>query len=268
MIKTAINSAFNSIIKTFCVMLMFVTSSQIALADATLTYQATNGNYNFQLKNQRLLIKNIDTDTDLIYDQTANHAIVIQHQKKNYLVLNEAELKRLNQQISGLKSSITENLSSNQRDQLNQFLGGALGSDTPKATSTYSIKNAGGAQVGNFLCQQYQVLENSRASGSICTASAQQLQLNSVDYNTLMAFQRFAIKASNILGDSISSMTQTTLPDLSKTPINEFLIFSKIEKQSEGDFFLKNINQNTINNNIAIPNNYKQATVSAASLIR
>ncbi len=267
MTKSATYLTFNSIIKTLCVFLMLAINHQV-FGDATLMYKASNGDYRFQLKNKLLFIKNIDRDTDLVYDQTANHAIVIQHQKKSYLILNEAELQRLNQQISGLQSTITSNLSADQRAQLNDFLGGALGSDKPKTTTNYAIKGLGGAQVGNFSCQQHQVLENGNPSGTVCTASAQQIKISPTDFNTLMAFQRFAIKANNTLKESIGTTAQVQLPDLSKTPINEFLIFSKIENQSDADFYLQNTDQNPVTTNFNIPNNYKRESVSAATLIR
>ena len=266
MTKSTTYLTFNSIIKTLCVILMLLINHQ-AFADATLTYKTSNGDYRFQLKNKQLFINNIDRDTDLVYDQAADHAIVIQHQKKNYLLLNETELQRLNQQVSGLKSSITANLSSEQRAQLNDFLGGALGTEQTKTTN-YALKDNGGAQVGNFLCQQYQVLENGKASGAICTSSSQQININPTDYNTLMAFQRFAIKASNILRDSIGSTAQIQLPDLSKTPVNGFLIFSKIENQSDADFYLLNTDQKPVTTNFSIPTNYQRGSVSAATLIR
>ncbi len=258
----------NSIIKAFGMCLLLFSSHQ-SLANITLTYQSEQGSQTFQLKNNQVFTKNIDQGIDLLFDQNRNHMIVIQHDKQSYSIVNEAELERLNQQLNGLQSALTSNLSSEQRDQLNQFLGGALGSGETKKISNYSLQDAGAAQVGAFFCQQNFILENGKNIGALCTASNPQLKISQADYTTLMAFQKFSVNAANTMKDTLGSMLDIKLPDLSKTPINQLIIFSKINNEKDANFYLSNIDSKPINENFTIPNNYRQESlVSASSLIR
>ena len=264
----AFNSIIKMIIKVFIVILI-LTISQASLADATLSYKTSDGTLDLLLKNKQILVKNIDRDTDLLFNQTANNVIVIQHAQKSYSLLDEAELNNINNQISGLQSAITGNLSAEQHDQLNQILGGALGSQKQKQASVYSLKQAGGAQVGNFVCQQSQVLKDNQGAGSVCAASAKQLNLNQNDFSTLMALQAFALKAGDILGESVSSFTKVEIPNFNQVNLFEFLIYSKLEEQPEGHFHLQKIDTSVVNANFSVPSNYKpQKLVSASNLIQ
>jgi len=232
-----------------------------ANADATLSYQSLNGKFNFQVKNQLVYVKNIDQGTDIVFEESANHVIIINHNKGTYSVLNEAEMQNIDRQIGGLKDTLTSGLSSDQREQLNEFLGGALGPEPNQAAKQYSINAIGGAKVGNFECQQSEVFENNQSLGYICVANAQQLSLNSADYLTLIAFQKFAVKANNLLRKSIGSALQVELPNLENTNINELLIFSQLQEPDQADFYLEQVNTKAIAEVFSIPNNYKQESV-------
>ncbi len=248
-----------------CKILCLVFASQTVNADATLNYKTTTAIVNLQIKNQQIYVKNIDNATDLFFDQSSNQITVIQHNKKSISILNEAELTRINQKLSGLQASISANLSPEQHDQLNNFLGGLLGSHKKQAAPAYSIKKTGAAQVGNFICQQAQLLKDQQGIGHLCTVTPDQLKLTQNDFNTLLSLQAFIVKAGDIMNDSLNSLSKTEVPNLSHIQLNEFLIFSKIKDQPESHFYLQNIATAPITTQFSIPNGYQQQSILAAN---
>ena len=252
---------FVKLCKVFCLFLVSHTVS----ADAILSYKTNTGIVNLQIKNEQIYAQNIDNGTDLLFDKNSNQLTVIQHNKKSISILNEAELIRINQKLSGLQASISANLNPEQHDQLNNFLGGLLGSHQEQAAPAYGLKRTGSAQVGDFICQQAQLLKNQQGIGHLCTVTLAQLNLNSSDFNTLLSLQNFAIKAGDIMSDSLNSLSNNEVPNLSHIQLNEFLIFSKIKKQPDSHFYLQSISTTPIATQFNIPNNYQQKSLLAAN---
>lgn len=264
----SIKQAICSYVK-FCKLSCLMLISQSAIADTTLYYKANAGIVNLQIKNQQAYIKNIDQSTDLLFDQKSNQVTVIKHKDHSYSVLNEAELARINTQLSGLQSAISANLNPEQHAQLNDFLGGILGSKKNQAPPKYSLKQTGPAQVGNFVCQQSQMLKDQKSIGHMCIASMSQLQVNQTDFNTLIALQAFALKAGDIMSDSLNSFLKDDVPNFNHLQFKELLIFSKIKDQPDSHFYLQKIDASPINNSFAIPSSYQQQSIlSTSSLLR
>lgn len=259
----------NKLITKLSSLVLLFAFSTLGYADGTLTYKANNGVVELQIKNRQIYIKNTNDTNDLLFDQNKNHIIVIQHAKKNFFILDEAELKNINQQISGFKSALTANLSAEQQSQLNNFLGGALGAPKTDNVTNYSLKNSGSSRIGNFNCQQFQILKNNQGIGHVCTASAQQLQLNQTDFETLKSFQSFALKAGEILHDSLSSFTKGDIPTFKESNFSKLVVFSKIQNQADSHFYIQKSSSAAVTNTFSVPRNYQlQKLVSASNLLR
>ena len=264
----SIKQTLSSFVK-ICKILCLVFASQAANADATLSYNTNIGIVNLQIKNQQIYVKNIDDATDLFFDQRSNQVTIIQHKKNSFSVLNEAELIRINKKLSGLQSAISDNLSPEQHDQLNNFLGGLLGSHKEQAAPVYSVKQTSAALVGSFNCQQAQILKDNQGIGHICTATANSLQLSPGDFNTLLSLQSFALKAGDIMSDSLNSLSKNEVPNLNHIQFNDFLIFSKIKDQPDSHFYLQQLENTTINAQFSVPSGYQQNSIlSSSNLLR
>lgn len=248
-----------------CKILCLIFASQTANADATLSYKTNTGIVNLQIKNQQIYVKNIDNATDLLFDQPSNQVTVIQHQKNSFSILNEAELIRINKQLSGLQSAISDNLSPEQHDQLNNILGGLLGSHKEQTAPAYSIKPTSAALVGSFNCQQAQILKDNQGIGHLCTTTASSLQLGPNDFNTLLSLQSFALKAGDIMSDSLNSLSKLEVPNLNHIQFNEFVIFSKINDQPDSHFYLQELDKTTVNAQFSVPAGYQQNSILSSS---
>ena len=242
-----------------------------AYADATLVYFSEEGPQKIAVKNGKALIKTKDQN-DLLFDAQTNTVTLIQHKQKSFSLVDEKALKSLSTQISGIQSAIASqlaNLPSEQRAQLEAFLGAQLNQQAEKTPVSYSIKSAGTASHNTIQCSKSTILENGSPVGEICFASAKQVGLNEQDFNTFITLQKFMMNAVDIMQDSIGKMTQVKIPNFKSLDTNQVIVSGVFTDSQESKISLESVNLQAINTALVVPQGYIEKDItSLESLIK
>ncbi|MEY2700918.1 MAG: hypothetical protein RIQ52_1673 [Pseudomonadota bacterium] len=132
--------------------------------------------------------------SDLLYLPPQQSAMLINHRKKQYMIINQKRLEQLASQaeiaqpiLKGLSSQIKQ-LDPKQQEKWNNMLGGIDFSDTDSYLSGhYELKRKGQAAMAlGGQCDEYDVVEGGgKTAAQICLASQQALRLEPIDYKAL-----------------------------------------------------------------------------------
>jgi len=130
----------------------------------------------------------------VIFDGARQVLDIINKDQKTYRELTKADVDRLGEQMSGAMAQMQAqmaNLPPEQRARIEAMMKGR-GVNTPAgAASKPEYRKVGTDRVGKWTCDKYDVYENGRKSGDVCTASASALGLSDSDFAVTKQMQSF-----------------------------------------------------------------------------
>ena len=232
------------------------------IADTTLVMQTFDGQASNEIyiKNNRLRFVMSNPQglkKTTLYSRKDNKLLVLDDDKKAYLVLNEKIIKqqqammkqKIKMMVEQIKPSL-EKLPEVQRKKMQQFLDqidpetGLMKMPviTLKATGKY-------AKVNQYVCERVKVFVDGELNREMCMADGEALQMPKEDFLTLKAFFRFMKKNSG-------QEAQLDIPDLKGVPIATKALKGQ---PSSG---LKSIKHNALPDSLfRVPLDYQQITM-------
>lgn len=166
-------------------------------ADSTLTYSsdARPGSETIiQVKDGDVLMG--DRGSKMLFKNGKQEVVVIDHQSKTYMVIDEAMAQQLERQIGVAQQQMStvmqqmqkqmENLSEEQRAQMQQLMGNRMPADMAKAPIRTTVKQQGEDTVAGVTCMELVVVVNGKPSGEVCVARAGALGLETKDYDSMV----------------------------------------------------------------------------------
>ena len=168
-----------------------------AMADATLTYANKNlpgGQTIIQVKDGNVLMG--DARANMLFKEGKKELVVIDHESRSYMVMDEETAKKLEQQLGAVQEQMNammqqmqqqmQNMSEEERAQLQQMLGGRMPMGEPKQIKT-TVQEQGEDTVAGVTCTKMMVLVNDKPSGDVCVATAGVLGIDTNDYNSMVS---------------------------------------------------------------------------------
>ncbi len=166
-------------------------------ADATLQYASEarpDDKTIIQVKGGDVLMG--DRNSKMLFKNGKQEIIIIDHQTKTYMVMDEETAKRLEQQMGAAQQQMSaamqqmqkqmENLSEEQRAQVQQMMGSYVQPGATKIPLKTTVKQQGEDTVAGVTCTKLMVLVNDKPSGDVCVARAGVLGLETKDYTAMV----------------------------------------------------------------------------------
>jgi len=158
------------------------------------------GTTSFYFTADKLLIENQfkNDNNSLIFDATKKEFVFIDHVKKEYYQVTEAELKQfigqLKQMIPMMKAFM-KNLPPEQQEKLKKQFGSLLGEEQPAATFS---KTASNVKVKKWLTDKYEAVQGSEKIVDMYLAPYDKLGVSKDDFKSFEAMRRVF---GEIIGD-------------------------------------------------------------------
>jgi K+/H+ antiporter YhaU regulatory subunit KhtT len=137
-----------------------------------------------------------DRDSKILFKDGKQEIVMIDHPSKTYMVMNEETAKRLEQQMGAAQQQMSammqqmqqqmENLSDEQRAQLQAAMGNHMPAVMAKAPVKTTVEQQGQDTVAGVTCMKLLVLVNDKPSGDVCVARAGVLSLDTKDYDSMV----------------------------------------------------------------------------------
>lgn len=166
-------------------------------ADSTLTYGSDAGSGSettIQVKDGDVLMG--DRQSKLLFKKGKQEIVVIDHQSKTFMVIDEAMANQMEQQINAAQQQMSaamqqmqkqmENMSEADRAKLQQLMGNRMPAGMAKAPVETTVKQKGEDTVAGVTCMKLLVLVNNKPSGEVCVARAGVLGLETKDYDSMV----------------------------------------------------------------------------------
>jgi hypothetical protein len=180
-----------------------------------------NGNRHLQtaiIDNGRVLIGGgTNQPQQLLFDANRNQFIVIRHDRRSYVVIDQPTVKRYASQATELRDSINQNLSSEQQQQLagvlDSFGLGDISLQAPPPVQRQYVRSGDRRSVNGYPCEVYRITQGGKTESIVCTTSESALRLPGNDYQALRAmYVQSSQIASHARGLPLKLIE--TLPDL------------------------------------------------------
>ena len=183
----------------------------IASADTELTYDG--GEMSILVANDRAAIGG--TQSQMLYKSGSPDITVVDHQRREYMVLDEKAVAGINRQNQAAMANIEQmkaqlaTLPANQRAIAEQMLSQHL-KQGATAPVELSVRKGGASKVGRWACQLHDVLQNGQPVQQLCIVSAKTLGISEQDFQTMTA----AMNASRDMMSSMPGRAAPRMPDL------------------------------------------------------
>ena len=170
------------------------------------------------IDNGRVLIgTHGDQPQQLLFDASRNQFILIRHDRRGYVVIDQPTVQRYASQATELRDSINQNLSTEQQQQLagvfESFGLGDISLQAQPETARQYIRTGDRRSVNGYPCEVYRISQGSTPESVVCTISQAALRLPGDDYQALRSMyeqsSQIAAHARNLPLKLIE-----TLPDL------------------------------------------------------
>lgn len=151
-------------------------------------------------------------NVDALYQREFDRLIVIEHNKRSYMLIDEAKVDQFAAQARGMRTVIQgqlEGMPEDQRAEMekmmeNMGLSGMVQDQQAEPEPEY-VQTSEQREVNGYSCQVFRVLKNQQLDSEMCVASRKSLSMSENDYDTLKAMhhfaQRMASKAAMFLGN-------------------------------------------------------------------
>lgn len=212
-----------------------------AFADSTLEYQvgetgaSADKLQSLFVKGGRVLAKGaVGGNTDLIYSSAPEQLLIVDHQKRTVMALDDAQIDRLAKQaetvqplLQGFAGQFAK-LNPQQRAKWEEMLGGKLPleqmAQAAKPQPSASIVKTGRARkVAGIACEQMNVFQGGAQTAEFCLADPARLNIPSEDYATLRALLNFsgrlAVKSQGLAKSFGVDLPNLDLHELAGVPI-------------------------------------------------
>jgi hypothetical protein len=186
-------------------------SLDTAHADSSLEYLITETGVKQQkhqtvfVKDGKIFVRGVggDNNTDILYTSAPESLAMIDHRKRNVMVLDEAQINQLAKQsevvqplLQGFAGQIAK-LNPQQRGRWEQMLGGKVSLDqiaqaAQPAPSAKVVKTGQSRKVANVDCEAMEVWQEKKRTAELCLANASALKLPDADYTAIRALLGFA----------------------------------------------------------------------------
>ena len=167
------------------------------LADTTLTYSNENlpgGQTIIQVKDGNVLMG--DQRANMLFKEGNNELVVIDHESKSYMVMDEETARKLEQQMGAVQEQMNammqqmqqqmKNMSAEERAQLEKMLGSRMPMGAAQKPVETTVQHQGEDTVAGVTCTKMMVLVNDKPSGDVCVATAGVLGIDTNDYNSIV----------------------------------------------------------------------------------
>lgn len=165
-------------------------------ADSTLTYASETmpgSETIIQVKGEDVIMG--DRDAKMLFLGGRQEVIMIDHPSKTYMVIDEATVKRLEQQVSAAKQQMAamlaqmeeqmKHMTEEQRAQVKQLMESRMPAGQAKAAVKTTVKKQGEDKVAGVSCTKLLILLNDKPTGKVCVAQAGALGLDTQDYHSM-----------------------------------------------------------------------------------
>ena len=211
--------------KGYFIILLAAVFSVPVFADTTLIMQTFNGQATNEIyiKNDRLRFVMSNPQglkKTTLYSRKDNKLLVLDDDKKSYLVLNEKIIKqqqammkqKIKMMVAQIKSGL-EKLPEAQRKKMQQFLDQIDPKTGLMKIPVLTLKATGKyAKVNQYVCERVKVFVDGELSKEMCMADGEALQMPKEDFSTLKAFFSFMKQNSG-------QQAQLDIPELKGVPI-------------------------------------------------
>ncbi len=214
------------------VALTIMTSAPVR-ADATITYsvpadQSEGIPQQAFVQDGRVLVKNAgNASTDLVFDPANATMYVIDHANASYLQLNEAAIVAVQEQASGLRSMMEQQLQGlppEQRAQAEKMMQ-SMGINTAVAVErpAPTLETIGDTSFSGFECSEKRVMEGDQQIATVCLSKGNNLGLSDSDYQALLGMQNFTFRLASKAKDLAAQMGNS-IPNFSGEDLDDLII--------------------------------------------
>jgi hypothetical protein len=154
--------------------------------------------------------------TEVLYEHDTDRFVIINHKDKSWLILNRAKVDSMSAQAEGIRSTIADNLSADQQEQLSGMLAniGMEGFSTQQPSPEKEYVNTNEMRaVNGFNCSVFRVMKAGQPDTEICVATGKLPGMPVADYQTLQAMYVLSDYIVN-KADGLPVDIGATLPDL------------------------------------------------------
>lgn len=195
----------------------------IIRADSVLDFQVSDNRstattiQSITIKNGQVMVKAAggNKDIDLLYSRAQENMLIVDHHKRRVMIVDKAEIERLNQQAQGLQplmegfSEQIAKLSPEERQKWQGLLGNSVSLDkiarASESVAPTRMVPIGTRQVAGIRCQEMEVMQGQTSLARVCLAQAAAMNLPGNDQATIHALFDFY---DNMAGKSRQSARQ------------------------------------------------------------
>ncbi len=165
--------------------------------DSTLKYKSESipdSETIIQVKDGNVLMG--DRDSKLLFKEGKPEIVIIDHQSRTYMVMDEETAKRMEQQMGAAQQQMSammekmqqqmENMSDEQKAQMQQMMGSYMQPGAERKPVKTTVQRQGEDTVAGVTCTKLLVLVNGKPSGDVCVARAGVLGLDTEDYLSMV----------------------------------------------------------------------------------
>lgn len=149
----------------------------------------------------RVAVKNGDVvmgdhRATVLYRANTKDIVAIDHEKRTYLVFDEATARRMEQQMADMREQMADamrqlesqmsQMSEEQRAMMQQMLKQQGMGAQPPGTPRMAVQRVGKARVGGMSCEKYRVTENGRPASEACVVPPGSVGMSAADYRALL----------------------------------------------------------------------------------
>jgi hypothetical protein len=166
-------------------------------ADSTLKYKSEtmpDSETIIQVKDGNVLMG--DRNSKLLFKDGKPEIVIIDHQSRTYMVMDEKTAKRMEQQMGAAQQQMSammeqaqqqmENMSDEQKAQMQQMMGSYMQPGAERKPVKTTVQRQGEETVAGVTCTKLLVLVNGKPSGDVCVARAGVLGLDTEDYLSMV----------------------------------------------------------------------------------
>ncbi len=169
-------------------------------------------------------------NVDALYQREHDRVFIIEHDKKSYMIINEARVEEFTSQARGMMALVQaqmEGMTDEQRAEMeksmeNMGMGGLLNSNEAAPVPKYK-QTSEQRDVNGYSCEVVEVYKNQKLDSEMCVAGRANLSMDDNDYDTLKAMhnfaQRMATKAAMFMNSFGGTLPELATGDIDGLPV-------------------------------------------------
>jgi len=181
----------------------------------------TTGQIQIEKTRMRTDVTDASGKKSVIFDSTKGVLDIIDVEKKTYNEITKADVDQMAAQMQGAMAQMQQAMASlppEQRKQMEAMMASRGGMMTSEAAKTVYLKS-GSDRVGKWTCDKYDVMQNDRKTGEICTVAPSALGFTAADFEVTRQMVDFFKKIVPMSAQQIFSMGTSTEQGFSGFPV-------------------------------------------------